>query len=511
MKILLIVILSLLGCLLIAVGVAVVLTLRRPKQTATYSPAPDGRGEEYARKLSRMIQMNTVSEADTDQREKFLAFHQVLEELFPLVHQQLEKTEIDGNLLYCWKGRKSEKPLVLMSHQDVSPAGGGWLYDPFSGYIENGKVWGRGASDSKCSLMAFFQAVEEMLEEGIVPENDVYLSSSCTEEWAGDGCEKLVDELEKRGVRPFLVCDEGGSILTEPIGGIKGYFAMIGVCEKGKADIKLTATSEGGHSSAPERHSPIARLSDFIHTFEHGHVFRRRMSPEVLTMFERLAPYGNFRMRLILGNLWLFKLPLLWLMPLFSAQGAAMLQTTIAFTMQSGSDACNVMPQEATLGANLRFIPHEGLKESMDKVQRLAKKHKLTLEVLREQDVSRVTDSKGEGYRLVERVIQGNFPGIVTSPYIMTGATDSRNYERICDNVVRFAPVVYGPEQMKGIHGMNENIGIDCLSGAVDFYKSLIQMNGVLPEETTVTVDPVAVDPVPAEGAEPAAPVVEQA
>jgi len=483
MKIVLIVILSLLGCLLIAVGVAVVLTLRRPRQQATWKPTADGRAEGYARKLSRMIQVNTVSEPETDQREKFLAFHQVLEELFPLVHQHLEKTEIDGNLLFHWKGRSAEKPLVLMSHQDVVPAEGEWVYDPFSGLIENGKVWGRGACDTKCSLMAFFQAVEELLEEGFVPEYDVWLSSSCTEEWTGDGCGKLVAELERRGVQPFLVCDEGGGIITDPIGGIKGNFAMVGVYEKGKADIRLTATSEGGHTSAPEKHSPIARLSDFVHTFEHWPVFRRRMSPEVRTMIERLAPYGNFGMRLLFGNLWLFKPFLLLAMPMISAQAAAMLRTTIAFTMQSGSGAFNVMPQEATLGANMRFVPHEGMRESLNKVQRLAKRHKLTMEVMHEQDVSHVTDINGEGFRLLERVIQGNFPGIVTSPYVMTGATDARNYEQICDNVVRFAPVVFGPEQMKSMHGINENIEIDCLPGAVDFYRQLIRMNGLLPME----------------------------
>ena len=35
--------------------------------------------------------------------------------------------------------------------------------------------------------------------------------------------------------------------------------------------------------------------------------------------------------------------------------------------------------------------------------------------------------------------------------------------------------LIYGPEQMKGMHGINENIEYSCLPGAVDFYKNLIR------------------------------------
>ena len=42
---------------------------------------------------------------------------------------------------------------------------------------------------------------------------------------------------------------------------------------------------------------------------------------------------------------------------------------------------------------------------------------------------------------------------------------------------MRFAPVIYGTEQMQGMHGLNENIEYNCLPGAVDFYKNLIAAN----------------------------------
>ena len=467
---------GLLGLLLLLLLVSLVRTLLLPSRKATYEPAPDPERERlYADLLSRMVRYETVSAPDTDLRVKFLGFHRLLEELFPLVHSRLEKIEIDGNLLFHWKGMSDEKPIVLMSHQDVVPAGDGWSHPPFSGDIADGKVWGRGTSDTKCSVMAFLQAVEEMLAEGYTPACDVWLSASCTEEWAGTGCVKLVEELKRRGVRPFLVCDEGGGVIREPMAGIRGHYAMIGVFEKGKADVRFTAVSDGGHTSAPRPHSPVARLADFVHEVESRRVFRRRLPPEAAAMFRTLAPYAPFPLKWVFSNLWLFRPLFLQVLPIISAQAGAMIRTTAAFTMMSGSEACNVIPQKASVCANLRFIPHQGMEESLGILRRIAEKHGLETEVLQAVDYTPSADLDGEAFRIFRETIAETFPGCPYSPYIITGATDARFYQAICESVFRFAPVIYGPEQLKGMHGMNENIETACLPGAVDFYKNLIR------------------------------------
>ena len=466
------------GVLVLLVLIAVVRTLLSPKKTSDYKPQEDEQEAlRLAKKLSAMIQVDTTSHAGGDDPEIFRAFHKTLTELFPLVFSKLEKTEIDGNLLFYWKGRSSEKPILLMSHQDVVPAKGEWLHAPFSGDIADGKVWGRGASDTKCSVMAFFEAVEQLLAEGFTPPTDVYLASSCTEEWAGDGAPKLVKELQRRGVELFLLCDEGGGIISEPIGGIPGNFAMVGVFEKGKADVKFTAKSTGGHASAPGKHTPIARLAAFVHEVETHSPFKKKLLPEVAAMFRTLSGYASsFGLRLLLGNLWLFSPLLKAVLPAVSAQAGAMLKTTIAFTTQSGSDAYNVIPQEAALGANMRFIPHQGEQESLAIIRKLAEKHGLSTEVLHSNDFTPPVDIRGEAFTLFTRVIGETFPGLAASPYVMTGATDAQFYQLVCKSCIRFAPVIYGPEQMKGMHGLNENIEYSCLPGAVRFYQNLIRV-----------------------------------
>lgn len=464
-------------CLLLLILAAVVRTLLQGKKRACYVPVPQREKEILcAEKLSAMVRCETVSVKGVSEPEKFRKFHQVMRELYPTVFEACEVMDLDGNLLLRWKGESDAAPIMLMSHMDVVPAGGGWSHAPFGGEISDGKVWGRGTADTKASVMAFYQAVEDLLVEGYIPPVDVYLCSGCTEEIGGDGASKVVAWLKEHGVHLSMLCDEGGAIITNPIGGVKGNFAMVGVFEKGTGDLKFTARSRGGHASAPPRNTPIVRLAKFVACVEKKTPMRVKFSREVEQMFARLAPYASFGLRLVLGNLWLFRPLLKKVLPLISPQAAAMLQTTIAFTMQKGSEGYNVIPQEAYVTANLRFIPHQKAEESIGVLRNLAAKFGLDTEVVAANDPSPQLDLEGRAYRLTEKAIADAFPGLPVSPYVVTGATDCRFYNDVCDNCVRFAPVIYGPEQMKGMHGIDENIETACLPGAVEYYKAIIRL-----------------------------------
>ena len=466
-----------LGIFAVLLVVALIRTLIRGKKTADYVPTPAPEREEvYARKLSEMVKVDTTSVFGESDPEQFRALHRVMEREFPTVFQKLEKYDIDGNLVMFWKGKVHEHPIMLMSHLDVVAAGPGWSHDPFGGEIENGKVWGRGTVDTKCSVMAFYQAAEELLKEGYVPPVDVYLCSSCTEEVGGDGAPKIVEWLKSRGVKLAMLSDEGGGIISEPIGGIPGNFAMVGVYEKGTGDLKFTARSSGGHASAPPKNSPIARLAKFIARVEKKTPMLVKFTPEVEEMFTRLSVYASVPLRFVLGNLWLFKPVLKKVLPLISPQAAAMLQTTVAFTTQKGSDGHNIIPQEAYVTANLRFIPHQKVKESVDVLTKLAAKYHLETEVIAAMDPSPSLDLSGKAFKLTETAIAQTFPGLPASPYVVTGATDCRFYNDVCDNCVRFSPIIMGPAQMKGMHGIDEHLETNCLPGAVDYYKNLIKL-----------------------------------
>ena len=83
---------------------AVVHTVLTPNKRSDYvAPKAGDYALKLAHKLSEMVQYETVSHANVNEAEKFLGFHKLLEKLFPLVHKNLEKTVIDGNLLFRWR------------------------------------------------------------------------------------------------------------------------------------------------------------------------------------------------------------------------------------------------------------------------------------------------------------------------------------------------------------------------------------------------------------------------
>ena len=470
------------GILVLILVLAAVVLIRAlslkptPAKTANIELDNSQRAREYGRRLSKLIQKETISARGDTDRTKFYDFHKELEALFPKVHQTCEKHEFDGSLLFKWKGKGNHEPILLMSHQDVVEAKGDWKHEPFSGDIdEKGCVWGRGTVDTKGSLFCIFSALEELIWEGYEPECDVYIASSCTEEISGEGAPLIAKYLKDQGVQLALLLDEGGMIVEEPVGGVKGLYGMVGVVEKGYGDVKFIAKSNGGHASAPGKNTPLVRLGKFMAEIDKNNPFTAKLTPTVREMFRRMTPNMTLGMRVIFANLWLFEGLLLKLLPVISPAAAAMTRTTIAFTTAKGANGLNVLPQEAYVTANMRFIHHQPNKESIALLGEIAKKYQIETEALYNDEPCPIVDYKSDAFHLIEDVAAEIYPGVGICPYTMTGGTDAKFYKEICQNAMRFAPIYIDAQQYSSIHGINENIYQGALTKAVDFYKAIIK------------------------------------
>lgn len=436
----------------------------------------ENRNMEYAKLLSKLIQCETISVMDIKQPDKYRKFHALLKEMFPNFFAAVQVEDFDGSLLIRWPGKNPQKePILLMSHHDVVEATGEWTHEPFSGEIADGKLWGRGTVDTKGNLWAMLQAAEEMIKEGFIPDCDIYFESACNEETTGEGADAITKELMKRGIRFRMTLDEGGMIMYDPIGGADGTFAMIGVGEKGCADLKFVAKSKGGHASTPVKDTPLVRLGKFMAEADKAKCFDVQMNPVIEEMFKRMGTATKGALGFLFRNVSFFKPLLCKVMPSVSATAGAMLKTTLAFTMAEGSEGTNVLPQEAWVIGNMRFSHHQGQQDSFDKIRQLAAKYDIEMEIPDPGFESHLTDYMSEGFKLCEEAVKEVFPGVIPSPYIMTGASDSRYFSRVSDCCLRFAPFLIDDQQLDSIHGIDENINVDALTGAVDFFKSIIR------------------------------------
>lgn len=436
----------------------------------------ENRAMQYAEILSKLVKFETVSSRENKDITKFLEFHKVLRETFPNFFNTVECEEFDGSLLLKWKGTDpSLKPIMLMNHHDVVEASGEWTHPAFSGEIADGKVWGRGTLDTKGGLAMMFQAAEELIKDGFTPKRDTYFVTTCTEEVGGEDGDAMSRALQARNMEFHMILDEGGMILYDPIGGADGTFAMIGVGEKGYLDLKFTAKSNGGHASAPGKNTPLVRLGKFMAEAEKAECFDVYLSDTVKEMLSRFSPTMKGIMKTACSNVNTFGPALKKIMPMISPSGAALLRTTLAFTMAKGSDGTNVIPQEAWVVGNMRFSHHQGKKSSVDAITALAKKYDIETIVTDDGIESGITDFNGEAFRFIEKAVNNVFPEYKPVPYIMNAATDSRYFGRICKNCIRFVPFKIDKQQLDSVHGIDENVDVATLAPAVDFYKYVIR------------------------------------
>ncbi|MFP4491788.1 MAG: M20/M25/M40 family metallo-hydrolase [Spirochaetaceae bacterium] len=433
--------------------------------------------ERAAESLAKMVRCKTVSSKNSKLTDptQFEAFRKLLAERYPELHRTCSLERIGENgLLYRWEGRSDGEPTVLMSHYDVVPAEEeSWAKPPFAGIMEEGVLWGRGTLDTKGTLCGIMEAVETHISRGFIPENDIYLSFGGDEEIAGKDTPAIVSELEKRGVRPALVVDEGGAVVEGVFPGIEGPCALVGTGEKGFLDMEFSMQSSGGHASAPPPHTLLGSLSQAAVAIE-KHPFPFRLTKPVKEMFSTLGRHTSLPARIIFANLRIFSPLINFACKKRGGELNALVRTSCAFTMAEGSKATNVLPSSAKMVANLRLMGGETTEFAEEYLRKVIGNPDITLRKLYGNDPSPFSDTSSEGWKRLSRAIHRTWPGAIVSPYLMIACSDSRHYCRISDKVMRFSAMAFSKEERETIHGHNERIPIEKIVTTVKFYMRLI-------------------------------------
>lgn len=433
-------------------------------------------------RLSAAVQIPTISERDAALTDSaaFVRMHAFLEDSYPAFSNVAERILVsDLSILYRWEGSDSVlQPILLSGHLDVTRVENAdrWKHDPFSGTIDSGHIWGRGAIDNKAGVVAMMEAVELLAADGYIPERTVYLSFGHDEETGGSrGAAEVTRYLSEMDQKMHVVIDEGGVIARDAMDGLDVPIALIGIAEKGSFNLELSVVDHTGHSAAPPEETSIEILSQAISAAANVRL-QSRITDPVSQFLQSIGPLLPLTKRLALSNRWLFD-RLVVNQLLGQRHTAAMVQTSSSTTMVSGGVVPNVLPEAATAVINFRLLPGDDTIEiTRQVVDAIADPRVNVAPVGKAFTSSAISSTSNDIYGRLESIASGlSEKPIVVAPYLFVAGSDSKYYSQLSPNVYRFSGLDLTGDELKSIHGVNERVSASSLATAIQFYYQFIR------------------------------------
>ncbi|MDV7088568.1 M20/M25/M40 family metallo-hydrolase [Rhodococcus sp. IEGM 248] len=367
-----------------------------------------------------------------------------------------------GNVFARLKGSNPDLgALMLHGHLDVVPAEpADWRVHPFSGAVEDGYVWGRGAVDMKDMVGMILAVARQFKAEGIVPPRDLVFAFVADEEAGGKyGCQWLVEN------RPDLfegvteaVGEVGGFSLTVPRpDGTDRRLYLVETAEKGLGWMRLTAKGRAGHGSFLHTDNAVTILAQAVARLG-AHTFPLVISDSVAEFLEAAGEETGLDFDPKSPDL---DGTLAKLGTIANIIGAT-LRDTANPTMLSAGYKANVIPQTAEAVVDCRILP--GRQAEFE----------AAVDELIGPDVQREWITKLDSYEttfdghLVDAMndaILAHDPGARTVPYMLSGGTDAKAFAKLGIRCFGFAPLQLPADLDFSalFHGVDERVPVDAL------------------------------------------------
>ena len=375
-------------------------------------------------------------------------------------------------LIARWRGSDpSLKPLVISGHMDVVEAKpADWKRDPFTPVVEDGYLFGRGATDMKLDGTLAIASLIELKREGYKPRRDIVIEFSGDEETVMKTSAIIADKLSNAEL--VLNIDGGGGTLNEKTD--KPEFFTWQGAEKTYADFQLTVTNPGGHSSAPRKVNAINELAAALVRIG-GYQFKPELSDLTRASFVNMAKYEDVQtgaaMRAFAAD------------PADKAAIATLtanpatvgkIGTTCIVTLINGGHAENALPQRATANINCRIFPGHKPADIMVELQTVAADPGVSFKDVTEGSVATAASPmRSDFVSAVDKALGKVYPGVPVFPSMASGASDSMWFRS--HGVPSYgASPVFIKDSDDFSHGLNERTPIANIPPAITYYLSLI-------------------------------------
>jgi acetylornithine deacetylase/succinyl-diaminopimelate desuccinylase-like protein len=416
--------------------------------------------------LQRLVQFNTVNPPGNERPaiqylERYVGAAGFTTEV-------LAASDERSNLIADLDGESDGPTLCFHGHLDtVLATASEWRYDPWSGEVADGFLWGRGAIDMKSQVAAEAVAAVALAADGWRPKRGrLKLVFVADEETGGDLGAHWLTSTHPEKVRCDMLLNEGGGGAFQ-YGGRRHY----GVCcaEKGIFRFNIDAHGSAGHASLPKTGdnallklgAVLARLADQPRSFEltEGPAALLRGLGEdpsdPAAAIDRIAAEDPRLLTLI--------------EPMFGV--------TLTPTMASASEKMNVIPSRAQIRVDCRVPPGLGEEAARRRIAEvLGDLPDVSIEFT-EQVIGNGSTVESELMSGIERWVQANDPGARAVPMILPGFSDSRWFRDAFPECVAygFFPQRHQPllEAAPLVHNADERIDVRDLGFATGFYADI--------------------------------------
>ena len=349
----------------------------------------------------------------------------------------------------------SRGALLLHGHLDVVPAEPSeWSVHPFSGAVQDGYVWGRGAVDMKDMVGMTLAVARHYKRTGYVPPRDIVFAFVADEEAGGAyGAQWLVEN------RPDLF--EG---CTEAVGEVGGFSLtlaedqrvyLIETAEKGIAWMRLRARGKPGHGSFLHDDNAVTKIAEAVARLG-NHTFPLIVTDTVREFLATMSELTGLKFPEddLEGSI-------AKLGPLSRIVGATIRDTANPTMLKAGYKA-NVIPSSAEAVVDCRVLPGRE-EEFLREVDELIGPDVTREWVTRLPAVETAFDVPLTEVMLA--ALREEDPTAKTVPYMLSGGTDSKSFHTLGIKCYGFAPLRLPPDLdfASLFHGIDERVPIDAL------------------------------------------------
>ncbi|MEO8624050.1 MAG: M20/M25/M40 family metallo-hydrolase [bacterium] len=330
-----------------------------------------------------------------------------------------------ANLVVRYHGSGARKPLLLLAHIDVVEAKReDWSIDPFTFTEKDGYFYGRGTGDDKAQAAVWIALLLQYKAEGFTPDRDIIVALTADEEGGGpfNGVDWLIKN-HRDWIDSEFALNEGG--WGESVNG-KQIANDLQVSEKYVINFRLEVRNKGGHSSLPVADNAIYHLAGALERVGRF-AFPLKTNEVTAAYFKQISKTETGSVKSDLERVAAGSRGAMQRVAKASTPWNATLRTTCVATMLEGGHALNALPQLAAATVNCRVLPDDAVDYVHAALRRVVADTQVSVTLLGNPNPGPASPLRADVVDAVTTVTQKMWPGVITVPMMVMGATDGRS------------------------------------------------------------------------------------